>query len=149
MSHEERNTIASLLSGLLINLYVISKLSNMFADGRLDGPDALIVWARAMLWVIPVGIVVVIIFVIIANIVFAIITNDPDPSFLVDERDRSIQNIGLRFSMVGVTIGFIGGMIALAAGVQALYVFIGMFFALSLGDVLGNFAKVVKYRIDG
>lgn len=149
MSHEERNTLASLVAGLLVNGYVILKLSNMFADGRLDGPDALAVWARAMLWVIPVGIIVVIICVILANILFAIITNDPNPEMLVDERDRAIQNIGLRFTAVGTSIGFIGGLIALAMGTAPLYVLIGMFFSFSLGDLAGNFAKMVKYRIDG
>ena len=34
MSHEERNNIASLIAGLLINIYVIIKLSNMFESPR-------------------------------------------------------------------------------------------------------------------
>lgn len=149
MSHEERNTIASLIAGLLVNIYVITKLANMFEDGRLSGPDALMVWARAMLWVIPVGILTVIVCVILANIIAAIIANEPKPTFIVDERDRAIQNIGLRFTAVVTSIGFIGGMVGLAAGAQPLYVLIGMFFAFSVGDLIGNFAKIVKYRVDG
>jgi len=149
MSHEEKNTIANLVAGLLVNVYVVFKLSNMFASGRLDGPDALMIWARAMLWVIPVGIVTATICVILANIIFAIVTNDPKPSFLVDERDRFIQNIGWRFTAIATSAGFIGAMVALAAGFAPLYVLIGMFFAFSMGDVVGNIAKIVKYRIDG
>lgn len=148
MSHEERNNIASIIAGVLVNIYVINKLMELFADGRLNGPDALMVWARAMLWAIPVGIVVVIVCLILFSIVFAIATADGNPSFVVDERDEAIKILGLRFHMVILTIAFIGGMIALAVGYAPLYVFIGMFFGFSLGDLIGNFAKLIRYRVD-
>lgn len=146
MSHEERNNIASLVAGLLINIYVILKLQNMFAEGRLDGPDAAMIWARAMLWVIPIGIITVILCIILFSIVFAIIEGEGNPSFVVDERDKAIEVFGMRFTMVATSIGFIGGLIALAMGVTTLYVFIGMFFAFSIGDMTGNFAKLIRYR---
>lgn len=148
MSSEERNNIASLIAGLLVNIYVISKLSGMFADGRLDGPDALMVWARAMLWVIPIGVLTVIVCVIIFNIIFAIAEGDGNPSFVVDERDKAIQVFGMRFTMVIVSAGFIGGVVALAMGVAPLHVFIGMFFSFSAGDLIGNAAKLIRYRAD-
>ena len=148
MSHEERNNIASIIAGLLVNIYVINKLSNLFADGSLDGPDALMVWARAMLWAIPVGVIVVIICVILFSIVFAIATGEENPSFVVDERDEAIKILGLRFNMVIISVAFIGGMIGLALGYAPLYVFIGMFFGFSIGDLIGNFAKLIRYRVD-
>lgn len=148
MSHEERNNIASLIAGILVNIYVISKLSGMFADGRFDGPDALMIWARAMLWVIPIGIGVVIVCIILFNILFAIAAGEENPSFVVDERDKAIQVFGMRFTMVFTGIGFIGGMVALAYGIDPLFVFIGMFFAFSFGDMIGNFAKLIRYRSD-
>ena len=148
MSHEERNNIASLIAGLLVNIYIINKLSNLFADGRLDGPDALMIWARAMLWAIPIGIITVIICVILFSIIFAIATGEGNPSFVVDERDEAIKIFGMRFTMVVVSAAFIGGIVALAMGYAPLYVFIGMFFGFSLGDMIGNFAKLVRYRVD-
>lgn len=148
MSHEERNNIASLIAGLLVNIYIINKLSNLFADGRLDGPDALMIWARAMLWAIPIGIITVIICVILFSIIFAIATGEGNPSFVVDERDEAIKIFGMRFTMVVVSAAFIGGIVALAMGYAPLYVFIGMFFGFSLGDMIGNFAKLIRYRVD-
>ena len=65
MSHEERNTVAGLIAGILVNAWVILKLRRMFADGRLGGDDAVQVWAQAMLWVIPVGIALVIVVTIL------------------------------------------------------------------------------------
>lgn len=148
MSHEERNNIASLIAGLLINIYVIIKLSNMFESGRLDGPDAMMIWARAMLWVIPIGILTVIICIILFSILFAIAERDGNPSFIVDERDEAIKTFGMRFTMVVTSIGFVAGLVALAFGAAPLYVFIGMFFAFSLGDLIGNSAKLIRYRAD-
>ena len=148
MSHEERNNIASLIAGLLINIYVIIKLSNMFEAGRLDGPDAMMIWARAMLWVIPIGILTVIVCIIVFSILFAIAERDGSPSFVVDERDEAIKTFGMRFTMVATSVGFIGGLIALAMGTAPLFVFIGMFFAFSVGDLIGNAAKLIRYRAE-
>ncbi len=148
MSHEERNNIASIVAGLLVNIYVIGKLSNMFADGRLDGPDAAMVWARAMLWVIPIGIAVVIICMILFSVLFAIAERDPNPSFVVDERDKAIKAFGMQFTMVVTSIAFISGMVALAFSIKPLFVFIGMFFGFSFGDLIGSFAKLTRYRYD-
>lgn len=146
MTHEESNNIASVLAGLLVNIYVIIKLSNLFADGSLDGPDRFMVWARAMLWVIPVGILVVIICVILMNIIAAVAQRDENPSFIVDERDKAIEVYGMRFTQVGISVAFIGGLIALAMDVDPLYAMIGMFFGFSLGDLIGGLAKMARYR---
>ena len=148
MSHEERNNIASIVAGLLVNIYVIAKLSNLFGNGRLDGADAAMVWARAMLWVIPIGIATVIICIILGNILFAIAERDPKPSFVVDERDKAIKDFGMRFTTVIVSVAFMGGIVALALGTKPLIVFIGMFFGFSLGDLIGNSAKLIRYRSD-
>ena len=43
MTHEERNTVAAIVTNLLINIYVVMRLNTMFGDGRLDGPDAIMV----------------------------------------------------------------------------------------------------------
>ena len=146
MSHEERNTVAGIMANLIINIYVIIKLTNMFGDGRLDGPDAIMLWARAMLWIIPIGIAVMIAMTILFNILHAIATNEPNPSFLVDERDKAISNFGMKITVVVISIAFIGGMVALAFGISPLYALIGMYFGFSAGDLFANFGKLFRYR---
>ncbi|MEE9387948.1 MAG: hypothetical protein V3U96_05010 [Paracoccaceae bacterium] len=148
MSHEERNNIASLLAGLLVNIYIISRLANLYSDGSLNGADSIMVWARAILWAIPIGIATVIICIILFNILFAIAERDPKPSFVVDERDQAIKSYGMHFTMVIVSIAFFGGVVALAFGANTLHVLIAMFFGFSLGDLIGNFAKLIRYRYD-
>ncbi len=147
MSHEERNTVAALIASLIVNIYVINKLTNMFADGRLAGEDAIMIWARAMLWVIPIGIAVVIIVTILFNILHAIATNEPSPSFLVDERDKSISNFGMKVTAIVASIVFIGIVVALAMGAAPLTGFIAMWFGMAAGDLSGNLAKMFRYRM--
>lgn len=146
MTHEERNNLAAIIASLLINIYVIMRLTSLFESGRLDGPDAIMIWARAMLWVIPIGILLVIGLTILVNILAAIAANDPNPSFIVDERDKAISNFGMKITGVVLSIGFIAAMIALAVGVEPLYALIGMYFGFSAGDLAGNIGKMMRYR---
>ena len=121
-------------------------MMNMFEDGRLSGDDAIMIWARAMLWVIPVGIALVIAATILFNIGYAIATNNENPSFLVDERDHAISGFGMKVTMVLTSIGFIGMVVALALGVDTLTALIGMWFAFAAGSFIGDLAKIVRYR---
>ncbi len=149
MTHEERNTVSEIFASLLVNLYVIFKLMAMFEDGRLAGDDAVMIWARAMLWVIPIGIALVIATTILFNILhaIAIATGTASPSFLVDERDKIISNFGMKVTGIVLSIGFIGAVIALANGIAPLSAFIAMWFGFAAGDLAGNLAKMIRYRM--
>ena len=146
MSHEERNTVAQILAGIMVNIYVIRKLQNMYADGRLVGDETIQVWAQAMLWVIPIGIAAVIATTILFNILHAIVTNTPKPSFLVDERDHAISRFGMQITMVISSIGLIGMVIALAMGTDTLKSLIGLWFAFAAASLFGDFGKLIRYR---
>ena len=121
-------------------------MMNMFEDGRLSGDDAIMIWARAMLWVIPVGIALVIAATILFNIGYAIATNNENPSFLVDERDHAISGFGMKVTLIVTSIGFIGLIIALAMGTEVLTALIGMWFAFAAGSLVGDLSKLVRYR---
>ncbi len=146
MSHEERNTVASIFAGILVNIWVIIKLTRMFEDGRLSGDDAIKIWAQGMLWVIPIGIGLVIGVMILFNIIYAIATNNESPSFLVDERDHAITGFGMKVTMIVTSIGFIGMIVALALGTATLTALIGVWFAFAAGSLIGDLAKLARYR---
>ena len=147
MSHEERNNIVAIMVNLVTNAYVITRLRGMWASGAFDGPDALMIWARAVLWVIPIAIIGTIILTIVANIVFAIATMDENPDFTVDERDRMFQMRGMVVTMIVASFGYIGALIALAIGWEAIIVFTLIYAAFAAGDLIGNLTKLVSYRI--
>lgn len=147
MSHEERNNIVAILVNLATNAYVITRLRSLWSTGAFDGPDALMIWARAILWVVPIAIGGTIVLTILANILFAIATLDENPDFTVDERDRMFQLRGMAVTMVVASFGFLGCLVALAVGWEALIVFTLLYVAFSAGDLIGNLVKLVSYRI--
>ena len=147
MSHEERNNIVAIFVNLVTNLYILTRLRGMWASGAFDGPNALMIWARTVLWVVPIAIVATIVLTILANILFAIATMDENPDFTVDERDRMFQVRGMAVTMVVASFGFIGCLVALAFGWEAIVVFTLLYIAFSAGDLIGNLVKLVSYRI--
>jgi len=149
MSHQEKNNIVSIICNLLINGFVILKLNAMFGDGSLSGPDAPMVWARMVIWVIPASIVLLIALTILSSIVVAIIERDPKPDFTVDERDKLFDIRGMGATMAVVAAGFIGSIIALAVGWQPLTVFIMIYFSFALGSIVGDLVKFLSYRYGG
>lgn len=146
MSHEERNTLVAILVNLSMAGWMTWRIAAMQGAGRFDGPDGLAVWARTVLWVIPVGIVVTIAAVILFNIVFAIATRDENPSFVTDERDRLIGIQGMRVTLVVASAGFLGALVALALGTGAFAVLNAILASFAAGDLLGSLAKLRLYR---
>lgn len=147
MPHEERNTIFALLTSLVVNGYMIWKLAGLRAAGAFDGADALQVFGKTVIWVIPLSIAVTLVLTVLGNIVLAILTGDPKPDFTVDERDRTFRIRGLWGTIAVIGAGFILAMAGLALGWAALPVFTLLYFAFAAGDLTGNLIRLGSYRI--
>ena len=146
MSPEERNTLTAIISSLFVIGYSAFHLQGMAADGLFAGPDAVIRWARAVVWLIGAGIVFMVLMAILMAIATAIITREQDPSGLVDERDRMIRGWGMRVTMVTSSVGFLIGVGALALEwpvVAGLNIMLASFY---FGALAGDIAKLVLYR---
>lgn len=146
MPYQDRNNIVSILVNLAVTGYVIRQLIAMQADGMFDGPDAVNVWARMVVWVIPVAIVATIAGTILFNIFYAIITGNQKPSFLVDERDRMFERRGIVAVVICCALGFIITVIGLAIGWSALVGFNIIYFSMALGSMAGDAVKFISYR---
>lgn len=146
MVYQERNTIVSIAVGLIVNLYVIAQIVHLNASGAFDGPDAVTVWARTVVWVIPISIVAIIVGTILFNIGHAIVTGNEKPSFLVDERDRVFEQRGMNAVVIFVAIGFIGTILGLAIGWSALIGFNIIYFSMALGSLAADVVKFISYR---
>jgi hypothetical protein len=151
MSHEEKNTVLQIFIGIVVNIYVIMKISSLYGSGAMDGPDAIQVWADTMFWVIIYAIAAGIIMAIIGTILFAMIeaamTGEADQNFITDERDKMIANSGNK-----VTMGFTGlGFIVLIAGIKFGYdpvdCLVVLMFCFSLGSLAGEMVKLARYRM--
>lgn len=149
MSYEERNALIALFGNLLINGYVIIRLNGMFASGALDGPDALQVWARMILWAIAAGIALHIGLTILFSILTAIATRDENPSFVSDERDKMFGIRAMGMTMFVVAFGFVGSIIGLALGWSGLTAYLVIYFSFALGSLAGDMVKLASYRAGG
>jgi len=147
MSHEERNTVASLITSLAVLIYFGARIWGTWAEGGYAGPDGPQIWARNVLWMIPICVGVTIVVTIGFNILHAIFTNTPKPSFVTDERDTHIGRRGMLVTMIVVSFGFIGSLILLALGWQVLVVLNAILAAFVLGDIAGSLSKLAAYRL--
>ena len=151
MSHEEKNTVLQIIIGIVINIWIIIKVRDLYASGLMEGPDAIQTWAETMFWIILIAIGAGIILAIVGTVLFSIIETifwgEADNNFISDERDKMIANTGNK-----ITIGFTGaGFIALIAGIKFGYApidcLILLMFSYSLGGLVGEFAKLARYRM--
>ncbi len=146
MAYQDRNTVISILVNLAISAFVIHRLLDMNAAGLFDGPDAVNNWARVVIWLIPLGIVCTILGTILFNIGYAIVTNQPKISFVVDERDRLFERRGTLAIITFAGIGFVSAVIALALDASPLVGFNIIYFGMAFGALTADAVKFFSYR---
>lgn len=147
MSHQEKIIISSFIA-LAITLGIFTlRVSDMFAAGRFDGAEGLILLGKTGLIFMGASVVVVIAVNIMFSILHAIITQNPKPSFVIDERDRYIERRGMQVSSVISGIGMIAGMIGLMQGYGAVPVFFLLVLACALGELISSLARLAMYRL--
>lgn len=143
MSSQERASVVAIITSLLLNSYVIVRLVQLFGAGALSGEDAPMVWARAVVWVIPAAIALT----IILNCLFAMASKDRNQKNIVDERDRQFQLRGLYITLISIGIGFMTMIVALAFGWSAVAGLTLLFASCAAGDLIGNAVRLGSYRI--
>lgn len=146
MSHEERNTLANVVAGLLVYAYFLMQVWPMFHDGTSTAPDGVMLWARVVIWIVPVGILAVIVAIILASILAAIVTGERQGWFMADERDREIEMKGLATMAVLASFGFLLSVGLLAWGVSAFTAFNIAFFSFAAGSLAGDITRLWLYR---
>ena len=146
MSLEERNAVSGILGCFVVWTIMLSVLVQKSGDGVFSGPDGLMLWARAVLWLIALGIGVAIVVTILINIAYAMITGEKKPDFLHDERDTLIGLRGMQATMVVLSAGIVLAIIALAAGYTILTVLNLILIACALGSFASEVTKLLLYR---
>lgn len=146
MPSEQRNTIVSLITSLIVNSYFLWRIKAMFADGTSIAPDGLQIWAQTLLWVVPVSIVATIVLTVLASILHGIFTGETKGIFVKDERDRQFELWGLGATMALAVVGFLGSMALLALGYSPFIAFNALYLGFALGDIAGSVLKLAMYR---
>ena len=146
MPSEQRNTIVSLLTSLIVNAYFFWRIAGMFADGTSEAGDGLQIWAQTVLWVVPVSIVATIVLTILASILHGIVTGERKGLFVKDERDRQFELWGMGATMAMAVAGFLGSMTLLALGYSPFIAFTVIYLSFALGDLTGSVLKLAMYQ---
>ncbi len=146
MSFEERNTVVGILISLISWGLMVSVLAARHSAGAFDGADGPMLWARSVLWLILIAIGIGIALTILFNIGYAVVTGERKPLFLKDERDSQIGLLGLQVTLVVISVGIVGAVVALAFGVGVVLALNIVLAACAAGDMAGMLTKMVLYR---
>ena len=151
MSHEEKNTILQIIIGISINIWLILEIRQLYSNGWMDGPAAIQTWAETVFWIIVISIVAGIVLTVVGTVIFSvnekIICGEADYNFIMDERDKAIASTGDKITLSIIGAGFVILISGLKFGYEIIDCLILLMFCFSFGGLLGEIAKLARYRM--
>ncbi len=162
MSYQEKRTIVSIVTGMIILaaycIYAYNKLQSGAAD-----PSNNRFWAGIILAFIGIGIVVQIIIQIVFHILLSVavavkktigeercddkeIDKIVNSEMVEDEMDRLIGLKSMRISFAIAGIGFLAGLAALLLNYSTAVMLNLLFLSFSIGSLLEGFSQLYYYR---
>ena len=151
MSHEEKNTLLQIIIGVIINIWIVIEVRNLYINGLMDNPNSIQIWAETIFWIVIFSIFVGIFLSVFGTIVFSIletlIIGEADNNFIADERDKMIASTGHKITIFFSGAGFTILIIGLKYGYEIVDCLVVLMFCFSLGGLLGEFAKLTRYRL--
>ncbi len=162
MSYQERRTIVSLISGLLVIAAYCFYAFGRYQSGVV-GADNLKFWAGAMLTFVGIGIAVSIVIQIVFHILMSIgiavkkkildeqcddkeIEKSIGAEMIEDEMDKLIEMKSMRVGFGAAGLGFIAALVSLVLGYSAAVMLNILFFSFSGGALLEGAAQLYFYR---
>ena len=151
MSHEEKNTILQIIIGAAINIWLILEIRQLYSNGLMDGPAAIQAWAETVFWVIVISIVAGIVLTVVGTVIFSVIEKvifgEADYNFITDERDKAIASTGDKITLSIIGSGFVILILGLKFGYEIMDCLVLLMFCFSFGGLLGEIAKLARYRM--
>ena len=143
MSPQERASVVGLFTGLLLSTYASVRLWQLFGADAFTGEDAVLIWARAIVWIIPAAFAIC----IGSHVVFTVMARSGGQRNIADERDQLFQFRGMSVLVMAFAVGFMGMIIALALGVSAVVGLTIMYASVAIGDITSNVVRIASYRM--
>lgn len=162
MSYQEKRTIASIISGVLILGAYCVYTYGKYQSGTI-ATDNLKFWAGTMLIFIGIGIVVTIVIQIIFHILLSIaiaiqgkIRNDTlddkeigktiESEMVTDEMDKLIELKSMRIAFGIAGTGFIAALVSLVLSFSPVVMMNILFVSFSAGSLADAFTQLYFYR---
>ena len=149
MSFHHKTVYVTLINTLVLMGGYFWWVSGRYAAGAFDGPDAGSAVGRSILILMGTGIVVQIIGMILFHFLQALVTQNPNPDQLIDERDRLIELRALRVSYHVTGLVFVLAIIALAMGWSIFAVFHIIVAGCAFGAVIEAAVQIIAYHRGG
>lgn len=141
----EREALSGLITMLIAIVLFALRLFSQHAAGAFDGPEALQVWARSVLILIGVSIVIAAAVAVAVHVLEAALTGEwPDDRH--DERDHLIERRALTWGWYLLSFGVLGIVGALALGASALKAMTLILALCAASELLRDAVKLVLYR---
>jgi hypothetical protein len=162
MSYQEKRTIVTVLTGILILIaYCIYAFGKVNAG--IESAEDLKFWAFSMLLFIGIGIVANIIIQIVFHILLSIgiaikeqiqngsvnddeIEKTLELDMVEDEMDKLIGLKSMRIGFAVAGIGFVSGLIALVTGYSPAVMMNIIFISFNVGSILEGITQIYYYR---
>lgn len=145
MTYQEKKSIVSLWSAILIFVSFCWYMYPQYPQGGLESPETFRYWGSFVLILTVVSIVAHIMISIIFNIVFRMTTREKEPNF-ADELDKLIDLKANRTSFFVFIIGFLLAMGSLIIFQASQVMFIILITSGFISDVTGSVTKLYHYR---
>ena len=146
MTYQERQAIGNLLAGIIIFSAYFYWVWRAIDAGLLNADHAATTIGRGILVLIFGGVFLNIGVQILTSIGISIITREPKPSYVIDERDRILELRAVRVSYTIIGMGFVASMIALALGVVPLVVLQFIVLSFAVGTIFESMLMLIFYR---
>lgn len=147
MSYHERRSVVYLISTILINVAYAAYVAQCFPDVDPYSVEMFRFWGTFFLVLIPVNIVARIAILIVFAILDTIATGKEEPATNVtDERDKLIDLKSNQYSLWALVIGFMLAMIALVLEMPPSVMFVLLFIAGTVGEILSSIFQFYFYR---
>jgi nucleoside recognition membrane protein YjiH len=145
MSYEERRSIVSLISTILINLVYAVVMLPRFPEVDAYSPEVFKFWASYVLILIPVTVIAKIIIHIVFVIMSAVTTGEYDEE-MVDERERLIKLKSAQIAQYLFALGFMLAMVMLVIEQPPTIMFVVLIGAGILTDAASDLTELYYYR---
>lgn len=145
MTYQEKKSIVSLISAILIFGAYCLYMYPRYPEGGLESTETFRYWGSFVLILTLISIVAHIIVSIIFNIVFRITTREKEPAF-ADELDKLISLKATRNSFAAFVVGFLLAMGSLVIDQPSQVMFMILIGSGFISDVTGSVTKLYHYR---
>ena len=145
MTYQEKKSIVSLISAILIFGSYCLYMYPRFPGGGLESTETFRYWGSFVLFLTLFSIIAHIIISIIFNIIFRMTTREKEPKF-ADELDKLIDLKANRNSFFVFIIGFLLAMGSMIIYQPSQIMFIILITSGFISDLTGSVSKLYHYR---